>query len=121
MVKYQVFGSGRTNGCEGGKITHLGIMEKRQMWRISKIIDAIEKQGDTFWTYIYKNGFIDKYTKIVIKVIYEKEKGKFLRTQPEQNEEKNLVDDTTYFNNNLLELPIYYHNNENDKWYRCQI
>lgn len=33
------------------------------MWRISKIIDMIEKQGNTFWTFVYKNGFIDKHIK----------------------------------------------------------
>ena len=69
----------------------------------------------------YKNGLIDKHTKIEIKVIYDKGKGKFLRTQTDSNENKNLVDVPTYFKNNLLELPIYYYDNEKDKWYRCQI
>jgi hypothetical protein len=121
MVEYQVFGSGRTNGCDGGKITHLGIMEKKQMWRISKIIDMIEKQGDKFWTYEYKNGFIYKHTKLEIKVIFDKIRGKFFRTQVESTEEGTFIDSSSdlFFKNNLLELPIYYYNDKNNKWYHC--
>ena len=121
MTEFQVFGSGRTNGCKGGKITHLGIMEYKEMWRISKIIDIIEKQGDTFWTYVYKNGLIEKHIKIDIKVAFDKEMGKFLRTQIDSNVVKNIEGFSPYFNNNLLELPIYYYNEENGKWHRCKI
>lgn len=121
MTEFQVFGSGRINGCNGGKITHLGIIEYKEMWRISKIIDMIEKQGDAFWTYVYKNGLIEKHIKIEITLIFEKKRGKFLRTQTDANEDENLVDGSTYFNNNLLDLPIYYYNEENSKWYRCKI
>ena len=108
MVEYEVFGSGRKKGCSGGDITHLAVKEKNEMWTKDKIIDMIENQEDKFWSYVYKNGKKDKDTKIEVKVIDDKIKGKYLRTQADPTEE-----------NNLLELPIYTYNNETKKWEPC--
>lgn len=44
-----------------------------------------------------------------------------LRTQSVSNNNNNLEGFSPFYNNNLLELPIYYYNEENGKWYRCKI
>ena len=110
MVEYEVFGSGREKGCRGGDITHLAIREKSEMWDKQKIIEMIEKQGDNFWSYVYKDG--EKYmdTKIQVKVVDDEVKGKYLRTCVDPTEE-----------NNLLKLPLYFYNNETKKWECCAI
>ena len=64
MVEHEVFGSSREKGCSGGDITHLAEKEKNEMWTKEKIINMIENQGDNFWSYVYKNGKKNKYTKI---------------------------------------------------------
>jgi hypothetical protein len=110
MTEYEVFGSGREEGCSGGDITHLAVKEEEKMWTKDKIIDMIENQEDKFWSYVYKNGKIDKDTKIEVKVIDDEVKGKYLRTQADTTEE-----------NNLLELPIYSFNNDTKKWEPCPI
>ena len=108
MVKYEVFGSGREQGCSGGDITHLAIKERNVMKTKEDIIDMIENQGYIFWSYVYKNGKKDKDTKIKVEVIDNKLKGKYLRTQADPTEK-----------NNLLELPIYFYNNSIKKWEPC--
>lgn len=110
MTEYEVFGSGREEGCSGGDITHLAIKEENKMWTKNKIIDMIENQGDKIWSYVYKNGKKDKDTKIEVEVIDDKVKGKYLRTQADPTEE-----------NNLLELPIYNYNKSTQEWEACPI
>jgi hypothetical protein len=111
MAEYEVFGSGRDKGCSGGDITHLAVKkEKNLMISQDKIIDMIENQEEKFWSYIYKNGKKDKNTKIEVEVVDDKIKGKYLRTQADPTEE-----------NNLLELPVYNYNNNNNKWEPCPI
>ena len=110
MTEYEVFGSGREKGCSGGDITHLAVKEKSEMWNKEKIIVMIEKQGDKFWSYVYKNGGKDKDTKMEVEVIDDEVKGKYLRTQADPTEE-----------NNLSELPIYNYNNSTKKWESCNI
>ncbi len=110
MVEYEVVGSGREKGCSGGDITHLAVKEKSEMWTKEIIIDSIENQGDKFWSYVYKNGGKDKDTKIEVEVIDDEAKGKYLRTKADPTEE-----------NNLLELPMYNHNNNTKKWEPCSV
>jgi len=110
MVEYEIFGSGREEGCSGGDITHLAVKEEKAMVKKDKIIDMIENQEVKFWSYVYKNGKKDKDTKIEVEVIDDKAKGKYLRTQADPTEE-----------NNLLELPIYNYNNSTNKWEPCPI
>lgn len=108
MTEYEVFGSGREEGCKGGDITHLAIKETNVMMTKKSIIEKIESGNDTFWSYVYKDGAKDKDTKIEVKVITDEVKGKYLRTQADPTDE-----------NNLLELPIYHHNPDEKKWQAC--
>jgi len=108
MAEYEVFGSGREKGCSGGDITWLAIKEKSQMWTKESIIRMIETQGDKFWSYVYNDGKKVKDTRIEVKVIDDAVKGKYLRTQADPTEE-----------NNLLELPIYFYNNDEKEWQSC--
>lgn len=111
MVEYEVFGSGREEGCSGGDITHLAAKkEKNVMMSQETIINKIENEEEKFWSYVYKNGKKDKDTKIEVEVIDDKKKGKYLRTQADPTKE-----------NNLIELPIYNYNNDTKKWKPCPI
>jgi hypothetical protein len=111
MVEYEVFGSGREEGCSGGDITHLAVKrEENVMMKKDSIVNKIENEKEKFWSYVYKNGKKDKDTKIEVEVIDDKVKGKYLKTQADPNEE-----------NNLLELPIYNYNNSTKRWNPCSI
>lgn len=99
MVNYEIFGSGREQGCGGGDITHLIIKEKNVMLKKEDIIDMDENKGYRFWSNVYKNGKKVKDTKLKVEVIYNEVKGKYLRTQSDSTEK-----------NNLLELLIYFYN-----------
>lgn len=111
MTEYRVFGTGREKGCEGGDITHLSVEtpDGSKTWPDSKIIEMIEKDnGDTFWSYVYKNGKIINHTRVEVEDIDDKVKGRYLRTQADTTEE-----------NNLLELPIYHYDKEKKMWVPC--
>jgi hypothetical protein len=120
MTEYQIFCSGRTRGCSGA-ISHLGVMEVNEMWKIEMIIDMIENKKDMYWTYFYKNGLIERHIKLAIEVVTDPANGKYLRThlKPKQKDSTSHVPKKIL--NNLLELPIFFYKNEKDKWYRCKI
>ena len=114
MVEYEVDGTGREKECnKDSSITHLAIVKPAKVWTSEKIIKMIEdeKEKHKFWSYHYKNGKIDEKTKIVVEVIDDKKKGKYLRTRKDETED-----------NNLLELPIWHLVTKSDgkkEWEKC--
>lgn len=113
MTNYEVDGTGREKECdEDSSITHLAIVQPSVIWTSEKIIEMIEnkKEKNSFWSYHYKNGIIDKTTKIKVEVV-DAPDGKYLRTRKDETED-----------NNLLELPTWYqviNSNGKKSWKKC--
>ncbi len=110
IAEYEVDGTLREKECDkNAPISHLTtIPPDNKVYRVSRVIEKIEKQKDKFWSYVYENGKIIEKTKIAVEPIHDKQKGDYVRTHRDGVEE-----------NNLLELPIYY--KENKYYKKCKL
>ena len=99
MTEFEVDGTVREKSCDkNSPISNLTTgPPDNKVYRVSRVIEMIEKEKHKFWSFVYENGKIIERTKIEEEPIHDKQKGDYVRTCRDKVEE-----------NNLLELPIYY-------------
>lgn len=107
MVDYEIYGSIREYGCEGGDITGFVIKGINKILDSLNIMNMIE-HGDNFWSYVYRNGIRNNRTKIEVEIVKDWVKGRYLRTKTCPTED-----------NNLLEMPIFTYNTFTGKYEPC--